>query len=163
MERVDRSFEPIGPFDLRRSDQMVAVTDISFRLGSAGLKLFNLLRYGLFATLAVYFAFDGTWLLTAAFVFLIILSFFAPLLRSNRLNRAIVVSDSAEGIVVETLRARITYKWATLGPSIIWRRRLVVMITGRIGLVVPLRATTRANLEAVANLVRAKRPVSPSP
>jgi len=135
------------------------VTAISFRLGSKGLRAFSFLRFGLFAALGVYFAVSGTWLLTAAFAFLILLSLFAPLLRSNALNRAIVVSEADDGLIVETARARTTYKWATLGRSVIWRRRLIVMITGRIGLVIPSRATTDANLQAVADLVANKEQV----
>jgi hypothetical protein len=146
--------EPIGPFSLGRNDQLAAASLISFSLGSRPTRIWSWVLLVVPVAAAVVIALSGdrtgglVALLLPAFLFVV-----APLLRSNKRSRAIVISASGEGLVLETADVRTTYKWATLGSVRYFRRRLFVMITGNCALVIPERATTPSNLAALAQLI----------
>ena len=153
-------FEPIGPFALQRTDQLAAASLISFSLGSWRVRIWSWVILVLSVAAAAVLAFSGEEAAVIVLLFPAYLFVIAPLLRSNKRSRAITIATSDEGVVVETAEVRTAYKWGALGSVRYFRRRLFVMITGNCALVIPERATTRANLEVLAQLVARNRGVS---
>jgi len=152
------AFEPIGPFALRRVDQLAAVFVIGFLLGGARTRVASWVCLPLLLGLAAYWAMRGGFVVAGlALLVALLIYLIGPLLRSTKFHQGIVISSCDEGIVVETGMARTIYKWATLGRSRFAAGRLFVMIADNVALVIPEAATPRPNLEALASLIEARR------
>ena len=154
-------FEPIGPFDMRREDQLVAANVIGFRLGSRKAKFLSyfFLLGGIFLLVSGIFD-EDPWVIFAPIAGLMLIFVILPLLRSNERSRRIVISEHRDGLNMETPEVSTTYKWDRLGRAQIISDRLFVMIDGNCGLVIPQRATNRENLERLAAVIQLESPTS---
>lgn len=153
------SFDRIGPYDLTRGDFVAAAILVSLFTAGKSVRV-TLAVYVLFALAMVALAFvTRTPLLAGIGVFLVLWIFVAvPALRSTKRSRDIYLEYSPQGIVTETPQIRTTYKWATIGRVKKVGSRLFIMITERIALVVPDRATSSDNMERlIATLSEERR------
>ena len=145
-------FDPIGPFDFRRSDQFVAAVYIGLVLGRGAGKFLSYLILSVSALLLVAGVVLGDFshiifgLLFPLMIFVIL-----PALRSNRRNRDIVVTGGVEGLQIETGQVRSIYRWAQVEPVRVFAERLFVMIDANCGLIIPLRATDPENFRRFAD------------
>ncbi len=146
------SFEPIGPYDLTRSDLIAAGFVISFRLGSPQVRFWSILFTLLASALLLEGLFIADYALMAAgsFFFLFLL---APTLRSLKRSKEIFLSYDDEGIVVDTPNVRTVYKWVTIGKVARVGSRLFVLVTNGTALVVHKRTTSAANLDALHSTI----------
>ena len=152
----DARFDRIGPFDFRRSDQVIAAIYIGLVIGRGWGKAFSYLVLLISFLVIIGSVATGDWLGVAAGAALLVYVFIiAPALRSNARNRAIVVSDSDEGLQVETEQVRSVYRWDRIKPSRRFAGRLFVMIDKNCGLVIPERATTAENFARLVLAVNA--------
>ena len=144
-------FDQIGPFDFRRSDQIVAALYIGLVIGRGWGKALSYMVLVVSALIILGSLAGGEWVgliagvALPAYVFII-----APALRSNARNRGILVSHSDEGLQIETGQVRSIYRWDQIGPSRRFAKRLFVMIDKNCGLVIPERATTGENFVRLA-------------
>lgn len=142
------SFERIGPYDLSRRDNVAAAIIISFLIGGRSVRLTALLFLVVGTAMVIWGVIWRTLFLGALGVWLLFwIYLIAPALRSRKRNRHIYLEYSPEGIVGETPQVRTTYKWSTIGSVRKVGSRVFIMITNRIALVVPDRASSPANID----------------
>lgn len=140
-------FEPIGPFDLTRIDQLVAANAISFIVGSPRSRAFSALLLTGGTGFSIWSAAIGdSGGVVAGILFATLIFVLTPLLRSNVRSRDIVISGNSEGLQIETGAVRTLCKRDRLGEARVVARRLLVGIGGNCFLIIPARATTSENL-----------------
>lgn len=141
------SFEKIGPYELTRSDLIIASLVISFSTGSASARV----KAALFVFVGLIMMVGGLVVgepLTAAFGLFFLLFIFAisPALRSRKGSKEIYLDYSPEGVVAETPSAKTTYKWATIRSAKKVGSRVFIMVSDGGALVISDRSTTRENM-----------------
>jgi len=144
------SFEKIGPYELTRSDLIVASLVISFSTGAASARV----KAALFVFVGLFMVAGGLVdgePLTAAFglFFLLLIFVISPALRSRKGSKEIYLNYCPEGIVAETPRAKTTYKWATIRLAKKVGSRVFIMISDGCALVISDRSTTRENMDSL--------------
>jgi hypothetical protein len=150
-----RSFDPIGPFSLRRWDLIVASLQISFLVAPWWFRLIFGLIYLLLAAALVIGAMTGSGPLIGAATALLVLMVFSPAMRTVKDLTNITVRPSPEGIEVENNRASTNCKWPTLKRTRATARFVYVPISIRVAFAVPRTATTPENLAALVAYVEA--------
>lgn len=141
------AFEKIGPYELTRSDLIVASLVISFSTGAASARV----KAALFVLVGLVMVIGGLMVeepLTAAFgVFFLLLMFvISPALRSREGSKEIYLDYSPDGVVAETPSAKTTYKWATIRSAKKVGSRMFIMISDGCALVISDRSTTHENM-----------------
>lgn len=144
------TFEKIGPYELTRSDLFVASLVVSFSLGSIAVRAWILLLTvtSLIAIVLGALAQDLVVVGIGAFFLFFILG--SPLLRSRKNSREIYLEQDPMGVAVDTPMARVVYKWSTIRKVKKVGSRLFVIVSNRSALVIPDRATSTGNMEALA-------------
>ncbi len=137
---------------------MIAANLISFSLGGRKTKIicWTYLTVGLLSVgLGVYHhalvpLLAGLFL--TVFVFVV-----SPLSRSLKRSQEIWIKPDADGIVAETGDTKTLYKWSTITRTSLFQARLFVMISDGCSLVIPERATDRANLYVIIAEIERQR------
>ncbi len=144
------SFEKIGPYELTRSDLIVASLVISFSTGAVSARV----KAALFVIVGLVMVVGGLVVgepLTAAFgvFFLLLIFVISPALRSRNGSKEIYLGYSPDGVVAETTGAKTTYKWATIRSARKVGSRVFIMISDGCALVISDRSTTRENMRSL--------------
>lgn len=143
-------FEPVGPYSLGRRDLVAAALVISFVTGSRATRWKSWLILAVAVLLMLLGLSDGDpTMLTLGAALPVLVFLLAPALRSTKQVRHITLYWSPDGLVAETPVVRTTYKWSTIGTVRKIGSRLYVMISHAHALVVPVRGTGAANVEAL--------------
>lgn len=147
-------FAPIGPYSLTRVDLAAAGLAISFRLGGPAvlIRSWVLILCGAIVLLGGFFTSD--WLFSVIVAAAIAFMFLSPALRSTDRVCGILLGPDPDGIVAENNGTRTLYKWSTIRPSRRIGSRFFLMVTPGCALVIPERATTPENLDALVATVR---------
>jgi hypothetical protein len=157
------SFEKIGPYRLTAGDSIIASLVIGFRMAGRGARIsIAFLSIVLLAAVAIECAFGEFGM--AALAALLLLYFFvlAPMFRARKSRGTTLLTFDSEGLVADTDKVRTTYKWATIGSVRKVGPRLFVMVSKQCAIVVPDRATSRENMQAlIATLADDERALPP--
>lgn len=151
-------FEKIGPYELTRSDQVVASLVISFFIGSTSFKI----KCSLYVLLGIVLTAIGIAIRDAQItifgpIFILFIFVVSPALRSTKYGKNLYLEYSPEGIIVDSTKAKTTYKWETIISAKKIGSRLFIMIYEGVALVVSDRSTSRANMDnLMATITRHK-------
>ena len=146
-------FDPVGPFDLRRSDQVIAAIYIGLIMGRGWAKALSRLALAVSVLVVISgLVFRDVDSILAGLGFPLFIFVIAPALRSNSRNRSIMITCDSEGLAVEIPQVRSVYRWDRIGPSRVFASRLFVMIDKNCGLIIPERATAPENFDKLARI-----------
>lgn len=143
-------FEKIGPYELTRSDLFVASLVISFSIGSTAVRIWIWLLTATSLIALILGAVAQDLFAAGVGAFFLFVIFGLPLLRSRKNSREIYLEQDPMGLAVDTPMARVAYKWSAIRKVKKVGSRLFVMISAKSALVIPDRATSPANMEALA-------------
>lgn len=151
-------FEKIGPYEITRYDLLVASVVISFLLGSGLLRLWMAMLLLVALGALVLGVTTHDWGAIGGGTFLLFLIFGASGLRSRKDSHDIYVEQNPDGLAFEMPKANVLYKWSTIGRIRKIGPRLFVMINSRCALVIPDRATSAVNMQALIATIAEHRP-----